>query len=227
MKLPETLGSDFEAAEPGLDLGICYAILDLGTIQAEYEGKPRLRRIVRIHFELPNQLTEEGQPKTINKRYTFSSSDKAAIVKDIFAWTAQRVGAGFDMNELLGKAAMLTIVREERDGKSYTNISGIAPLMRGMTVPGCINPLQMLSLEADEFIQGVFDQQSDGTKDQIAVSPEFAELVAKGKAQPYTPKKAPANKPAASSQPVNGGGTYGPAGINHATQEIPVTAYGN
>lgn len=226
MKLPETTGSDFEAAEPGLDLGICYSILDLGTIQTEYEGKPRLRRIVRIHFELPNQLTDEGQPKTISKRYTFSSSDKSAIVKDIYAWTGQRVGAGFDMSELLEKPAMLTIVKEERDGKTYVNISGIAPLMRGMTPPSRTNPLHMLSLEPGEFIQGVFDAQSDGTKDQIAVTPEFAELVAKGVAQPYTPKRQPQGKPAATSQPVNGG-AYGPAGMGHATQEIPVSAYGN
>lgn len=214
MKLPESNNGSFEAAKSGTCLGLCYQIIDIGTQKSEYNGEVKYQRKVLIYWELPSQKTSEGKAKMIRKKYTLSSHEKASLVEDIKTWTGQKIGAGFQLDDLLGKPAWLSIVEEQgHDGNTYVTVKAVSavPTELGISIPELENPILLLSLEDGEFIQGVFDELSESIKNNISASPEFQELVNQGAAEPY----GDVVKQAREASPSEG----------HASEQIPVNAY--
>lgn len=214
MKLPESNGSSFEAAEAGTCLGLCYQIIDIGTQKIEYKGEVKYQRKILIYWEIPSQKTSDGRRKVIRKKYTLSSHEKANLVEDIKTWVGKKVDAGFDLSELLGKPAWISIVEEQgSNGNLYVDVKAISavPAELGIKAPEQENPTLMLSLEEGEFIQGVFDELSEAVKNNIAASPEFQELVNQGAAEPY----GDVVKQSVQESPSMG----------HASEQIPTSAY--
>lgn len=78
----------------------------------------------------------------------------------------------FDLQNMLGKPAILTIIE---DGE-YRAINGISRLIAGMTPPARFNDEVFLSLEPGEFNETVYNGLSDKMKAIIAESPEFKAL---------------------------------------------------
>jgi hypothetical protein len=58
---------------------------------------------------------------------------KANLTKFLKSWTGENPKPGMDTEELKGKGAQITVTAEEsRNGKTYNNITGIAPVMEGL-----------------------------------------------------------------------------------------------
>jgi len=187
MHLPKNEGGNFEQTPAGTFIARCYRFIDLGSHDQTYQGESKgLKRLVLIGFELPTELMTEGEyagkPFTINKRYTWSTHEKANMRKDLESWRGAKFNdsdfgpGGFDVRNLLGVPATLNIVHSENDGKNYSNIASIGKAMRGVEVPPQVNKSAYLSLEKDLFDGNVFDSLSDKLKEFIRDTPEYKRL---------------------------------------------------
>lgn len=180
MHLPKNEGGNFEQTPAGTFMARCYRFIDLGSHEQTYQGESKgLKRLVMIGFELPTELMEDGRPFSIHKRYTWSTHEKANMRKDLESWRGAKFNDhdfgpdGFDVRNLLGVPATLTIVHSESDGKNYSNIASIGKAMKGVAIPDPINVQVYLSLEPQAFDRAVFDGLSDKLKAFIAESPEY------------------------------------------------------
>lgn len=187
MELPKNEGGSFEPTPAGTFIARCYRFLDLGSHEQVYQGESKgLKRLVLIGFELPTELMTEGEyagkPFTINKRYVWSTHEKANLRKDLESWRGRKFNdadfgpGGFDVRSLLGVPATLTVVHTEKDGKTYTNIASIGTAMKGVQIPAAINAPVYFSLERDRFDGGIFDGLSDKLKETIRDTPEYRRL---------------------------------------------------
>ena len=198
MHLPKNEGGNFEQTPAGTFIARCHRFIDLGSHEQTYQGENKgLKRLVMIGFELPTETMEDGRPFTIHKRYTWSTHEKANMRKDLESWRGAKFNDhdfgpdGFDVRNLLGVPATLTIVHSENDGKNYSNIASIGKAMKGITIPDQINASVYLSLEADGFDREVFEGLSDKLKAFIAESPEYGRLFgAKSKSNGYADQSA-------------------------------------
>lgn len=144
-------GGDFKRAPSGSHIAVCNLVADCG-MQPGSSQYPNPKRKVYIRFEIPAERVEyekdgkqvEG-PLTIGSFYTASMNEKATLRKHLEGWRGKSFtdeeAAGFDVAKLLGKACMLSVVETEAGGKTYSNISGIGKLPKGMPEPQAENDL--------------------------------------------------------------------------------------
>lgn len=142
-------GGDFKRAPSGSHIGVCNMVADCG-LQPGFEGKAQ--RKLYIRFEIPAERVEyekdgkqvEG-PLTIGSFYTASMNEKATLRKHLEGWRGKSFtddeAAAFDVSKLLGKACMLSVIEKESGGKTYSNISGVGKLPKGMAEPQAENDL--------------------------------------------------------------------------------------
>lgn len=180
--LPAKTDADFELPPADTHLAVCYRVLDLGTQLVEYNGQSKKQHKIMLSWELSEafmtQGKNEGLPFSIHKRYTFSSSEKSTLRKDLESWrgvpfTDEDFGK-FDLGVLLGKGCLLGVVHTERNGKTYANISSIMRVPKSMTIKPPVNPTVYFDLS--DFNQGIYDSLSDSLKATIALSPEYQAL---------------------------------------------------
>lgn len=179
MQMPENKGGDFTPCPDGNHIATCIRVIDLGTQKWDYQGQTKTGRKVLITWEIPDELMDDGRPFTINKKYTFSSHEKANMRKDLESWRGvpfkdSDFGAGgFDIKNLLEKGCMLNVVHNPKDGTVYANIASIARLPKGVNAPLTINPTVYFDLDKPDW--AVYDGLSDGLKKTISESPEYHE----------------------------------------------------
>lgn len=174
-------GKEFEQPPIGTHIARCFRLIDIGTQQGEYQGRPVFRRQVIISWELPNTHMAEGeyqgQPFMVSKYYTASLSEKANLRKDLVNWRGREFTddelKGFESKNILGKPCMLSLTASDK-GKS--RVTGVMAMPQGSQCPEQINPSVHFSLERDEFNVEVFNKLSAYYQEQIKKSPEWAEL---------------------------------------------------
>jgi hypothetical protein len=172
-------GGNFTPAPAGTHVAICIKLIDIGRQREEYQGQVTHPHQFIMGWELPNELIQggelDGQPFYASKFYTLSLHEKATLRKDLASWRGRDFTPeeleGFDVQNVLGKACMLSIVSKKGGG---TKIGGVMALPNGMQVPKQTNPSVYFSL--DEFDKDVFDSLSDGIKKFIVQSPEYLAL---------------------------------------------------
>lgn len=186
MQLPKpTEGGHFELTPAGTFVGTCYRFIDLGTQQNEYMGEKKIRHTVMITWELTDELMQDGRPFSVSKTYSWSMHEKATLRKDLEAWRGRAFDDGdfegpnaFDTRNLLGKSCMLTITHTAKGDKTYSNISSIGKLMKGLQPSPMFNKAQYLALVPDRYDASIYGGLSDNLKAKIASSPEYQEIVA-------------------------------------------------
>lgn len=177
--------STFKLPPSGSHLGRLYRILDLGTQKVEWQGAIKMQRKLMFSFELHGEdndgqalTTADGKPLMISKRYTMSLGEQSTLRKDLESWRGKKFTAeellGFDLNVLLGKFAMCNVTHNDREGKTYANLSGLSQVpaaLKKMPEPTGVNELLIFSL--DDFNQAKFDGLSEGLKEIIKKSAEW------------------------------------------------------
>lgn len=182
MKVKGNDGGEFARPEPGTYLARCVRVIDLGTQQGEYAGKPTEKRQIVIMWELPTELVPtgefEGQPFLVSKFYTASLNEKANLRHDLMNWRGREFTTveldGFELGNILGVPCLITIT-ETDNGKQ--KVTGVTAPPKGTKVPKQVNPSLMFSLEPEEFDGVIYEGLSDWFKETIAKSPEYNELV--------------------------------------------------
>jgi len=117
-------------------------VVDLGTQDTSFQGKPKKTHKVLIAWELAEKM-EDGRPFAITSRYTLSLFDQAILRQHLESWRGRSFTeaelAGFDVKNVLGAYCMLSIVHNKDGDKTYANVKGVMPVPRGMEKPAPVN----------------------------------------------------------------------------------------
>ena len=180
--------STFVPVPTGMHLARCYRIIDLGTQESTYMGNIKHLPKVMFQFEVHSEdsqgnatVTSKGDPMTVSKNFTLTLAEKSTLRKDLQTWRGKEFSAeelkGFELKNVLGQWAMISVVETENNGKTYTNIATINPVpanMKKVGLPEGHNELKLFSI-ADADLE-LFESFSDGLKDKIRKSPEWERL---------------------------------------------------
>lgn len=149
-------GKEFERCPEGNHVAICYMVCDLGMHESSYQGKTKLKRKVRIAFELPNELMEDGKPFSVSGEYTLSLDKKSNLRPILESWRGKQFSEdelkGFDLFNVLGHGCMVNVVHSNANEKTYVNVASVARLPKGMTTDLPVNKIIKFSLEGGENI---------------------------------------------------------------------------
>jgi hypothetical protein len=130
-------GGDDKPLPPAGDdqSAVLVALVDLGTQRNDYEGKAAWARKLFFVWELV-ETKERALPW---KDFTFSLHENALLRKFVDAWRSKPLedGEDFDINVLVGKACLLSIVHKPNKDKtrSFAVVTGVKkPVFRGQKV---------------------------------------------------------------------------------------------
>lgn len=176
-------GGDFKRVPPGVHVGRCYKLVDLGTQEVTWEGETKLQHKITIYWELHGEeqdgtplLTDAGEPLTIFSTYTNSIGKKAKLRADLESWRGKPFTddelKGFDITKLINAYCLVNVVQTTKDGKTYSNVQSLTPLPSAMakSKPPAVLPNIIFNL--DEFDEDVFDTFHDKLKEKINNSME-------------------------------------------------------
>jgi hypothetical protein len=184
--IPKPNQSNFLPAPNGPQPAVCIRIIDLGTQDGDYKGKPNRKRKFVIGFELfSDERMSDGRPFIVNHTYTWSMSDKARLRKDLESWRGKEFNdadfdekTGFQIKNILDKSCLLNIKHETKeDGNVRAVIDSISRLPKQMTVGKPESPLTYVWLSLEEFDFAQFNTLGEYHKEQIMKSPEYGAIV--------------------------------------------------
>ena len=181
MKVSDSGSGDFLQAPVGNHPARCIKIIDIGTQEGEYAGKPTYRRQIVVMWELPTETfknkDDKDVPFVVSKWYTASLSEKANLRADLVNWRGRPFTdeelMGFEVKNILGKPCMVQVTHNEKGKAKVTAVSSVP---KGFQVPDQVNEPVYFSLEKDEFDAAVFDTLGDFFQGKIKTTPEWAAL---------------------------------------------------
>lgn len=153
--------------ESGIQLAVCYSIIELGTQKTSYKGVEKQTPQVQFSWELPNSLhvfdeTKGKQCLSVHQIYSLTDTDKSKLPKALQTWGGQEKKPVIStelIRKYLGAPCMVTIeiTAPNAEGNQYANISGggigIAKRMKEFLVPEVYprNPKVFFDLEAPDW----------------------------------------------------------------------------
>jgi len=166
----------------GTHVARCYQIIHIGTILDTYQGEEKLVNKVRLVFELPLELADFGkgeQPFSIGRDFTLSMHEKSGLRAFVQGWLGKAMSDGeankFDIATLLGKEGMLNVMhRTANTGKTYADIKGASPLVKGMTCPPLVNSAFLLDYDSEDFDLR-FKMLPEWLQNKVSSSKEFSD----------------------------------------------------
>ena len=174
-----TSSSDkFVGVSTGVHKARCVRMIDLGTQRSEYQGEVSWKTQILVSWEVPNELSNSGEPLLISKFYTLSLHEKSNLGKDLTAWRGRAFTElekqQFDITALLGVPCMLNIV-ESRNGN--TKVGSVMPLPKNDTLEPQFH--ENLQISIDDFENGsneAFMALSEGIRNIILRSKELENI---------------------------------------------------
>ena len=125
--------------ENGVYTAISSMLIDLGGQRSLLDNN--VRRKFMIIWDIVGEFIEvnnEKLPRVMSKEYTLSLNEKSNLRKDLQAWRGQAFTEeelnGFDLLKIMNKPCHLQIINEEKNGKTYNNISAIMAMPKGTQV---------------------------------------------------------------------------------------------
>jgi hypothetical protein len=124
-------------------------VVDMGVQQQRpYKGqeKPPAQELL-ITYELVTEFMKDDdgnddpeRPRWISERFPLYNlrADKAKSTKRYMSLDPKMEFAG-DFAQLAGKACLVTVVNNERDGRVYNNVGAVAQPLKGVDVPPSVN----------------------------------------------------------------------------------------
>lgn len=139
-------GSDFTPIplpKPGMTGAVFAFVEDLGMHEDTYQGETKVKRYVRIGWELAQKIDMpgdkfHGKPYLLSKRYTYSMHEKASLRKMLEEWrgkkyTKDEIKQGIDVRMLIGRQCCVNVVhRTAANGNEYANVGSVSGPMDGM-----------------------------------------------------------------------------------------------
>ena len=166
----------------GTHVARCYQIIHIGTILDTYQGEEKLVNKVRLVFELPLETADFGkgeQPFSIGRDFTLSMHEKSGLRAFVQGWLGKSMSDAeanrFDIATLLGHEGMLNVMhRTANTGRTYADIKGASPLVKGMTCPPLVNASFLLDYDSEDFDLR-FKMLPEWLQNKVSSSKEFSD----------------------------------------------------
>ena len=173
-----------ELIPAGMHLARCYSMIEIGTIEVDYQGDIKNQHKVQLTWEFPTELrvfdkSKGEQPMVMSKTYTLSMHEKATLRLHLESWRgkgfSEDEAKGFDITKLLGVSCMINVTHNvSTKGNKYANISAITPLAKGMTMQDQVNKNFVLSYDDFEFEK--YNSLPQWLREKMAESEEFRKI---------------------------------------------------
>ncbi len=174
MRIKDKAKPKLPAMEPGVYLGICIGVIDLGEQYSELFKKYSNK--MQFVFEFPMETIEvEGkpEPRQLSKEFTISASKKASLRSFLSSWNGKNYGdeefGEVDLFDQLGKACMVNVVLSESG--EYSNIESVMPLIKGMPVPECHT--EHIRWDMDTWDDALFQKLPEWVQEKIKKSTQY------------------------------------------------------
>lgn len=179
----ENNGGSYTPMAQGNYVARCYQMIEIGTVQEDFQGEKKTQKKVRLGFEFPTETKvfkeENGeQPFVLSREFTLSMHEKSSLRKFLEAWRGKsftdQEAKSFDITILIGKSCMINVVHKESEKGVRANISSVGAMPKGLECPKQINETQLLSY--DNFNINLFESFPDFIKDKIKTSVEYKKM---------------------------------------------------
>ena len=146
--------------EAGLQRGVCYCIVDIGTQETPFlddDGNQKHVRQVTLGWEVTDVRMPKGddRPRVMSKTFTLSLHEKATLRKWVHSWRGAELtddeAREFDLRGLLGAKFQLQVMQRpsKKTGEPYSYINSVLPPAKGQDNEA-ENELLWFSLDEDE-----------------------------------------------------------------------------
>jgi len=192
-------GGNFKRVPPGVYIGRCYSLVDLGTQTSNGQYGEKHQHKIRVAWELfgedengqPLTIDVDGKemPMTISKSYTVSLHEKAGLRKDLSAWRGRdftdEEAKAFDVSKLIGAYCMVNVTTSENNGKTYSNVGGLTPLPSALknAKPAPVHGHVLFNL--DEPNMAVFATFHEKLQEVIKSSPEWEAFIGESRGEQW------------------------------------------
>ena len=178
MSLVARQGNSIDPIEAGNHHGICVAVIDLGT---QYNDKFKKEQPkVMITWELidfPIESDNGDGFRLISREYTAVLSEKSNLYADLISWRGRDFTPeeleGFNIKNVLGANCLVNVVNISKNNKTYSNVTAVAKLPKGMTAK---KGTYQLIYDMDEDVENIPEGVPDWIKDKIKKSLEWVAL---------------------------------------------------
>jgi hypothetical protein len=121
----------------------CIDIVDLGMIETEWQGQKRLKHRVFFRFfggEFFEGSDGKPRPHWVDAYFTLTLSEKGSLRPFLEAWRGQAFTEeelqGWNILRVLHAPALVQIVHNKSNERTYANIASIMRIPKGMDAPG-------------------------------------------------------------------------------------------
>jgi hypothetical protein len=136
MKIKNNSGN-FEPCPEYTGRAVCVDVTPLKTVQTQFGPKDKFRFV----FEIDSPREDGSRYCVWSQPFTPSYHENAALRPFLKKWMGRELTADelkeFDTDDLIGKAAHLTVIHEHADGEVYANIALIQPSRAGEPLKPC------------------------------------------------------------------------------------------
>lgn len=146
----------------------------MGTHTTTFKDQSKDQRKIRLTWEICGTETsaEDKRPLTISQLYTWDMGEKSNLYKLIKPWLGKNPDRSMDLEELFKVPGMASIVHSQSGEKTYANVSGILPVMKGTVVPPRVNKPMVFDMDDSRTTVTDFLALPDYMKKKIMESPE-------------------------------------------------------
>ncbi len=206
LKVKDRAKPKLPPVEPGVYIGICVGIIDLGE---QYSEKfKNYRNEVQIVWELVGETVEvdgEQKPRQLSRTFSVAASKKSSIRGFISSWNGVQYSddqfADLDLFDQAGKVCQLSVVLN--DTGEYANVDSVIPLPKGMPAPKTDTPLILWNM--DNWTNDGFEALPEWVQEKIKKSTQYQKDHTPGDSVDFK-EPAQAAAPAAQQNVVPSGG---------------------
>ena len=174
LKVKDRAKPKLPPVEPGVYIGICVGVIDLGE---QYSEKfKNYRSELQIVWELVGETVEvdgEQKPRQLSRTFSVATSKKSNLRGFISSWNGiQYSDDQFGELDLLGQAGkvcQLNVVLN--DTGEYANIDSVIPLPKGMPAPKTDTPIVLWNM--DEWNDEAFEALPEWVQEKIKKSSQY------------------------------------------------------
>lgn len=134
--------STFVPHPAGAYAAVLCDVIDLGEVETEWKGEKRKQPKVILRFQTEEEM-ESGTRFTVQRRFTNISTPRGALRPFLESWLGRPFKSGelerLDLETLIGTPAWLSIMHEESNGTTYTNITSCTRLPAQVPPPAIVN----------------------------------------------------------------------------------------
>ena len=199
----------------GTYMSVCVGVIDLGEQYRQFDKQKqgKYAEECMFIFEIPServQVDGEDKPRWLSsKRYTVSLHERSALYQMLTSWRGKALsdaeldpaGDGFDLMQMAGQGAMLSVsVAEKDDGSRHNKIEAVTGFPKGIPVPKPES--EILVFDADDPDMEVFGKLPEWIQDVIRKSTQFADNAPDEKVNIPPDQEAQTAEPAGEECPI-------------------------